>query len=298
MDEIIGLDEKIEVLGDGFIWSEGPVWVDNGEFLLFSDAPQNAIFKWKEGEGISEYLKPSGYTGSIVRGGEPGSNGLAIDGGGSLILCQHGDRKIARMLVSTQSPEPIYETLVGTFEGKKFNSPNDLAIHSNGDLYFTDPPYGLVLNMDDPTKEIPYQGIFRLDTDGEIHLMNKFLSRPNGIAISVNESKIYVGNSDSKSPTITEFLLDENGDFNEGNVFFDGSELLKEGLRGSFDGLKVRSDGYIFSTGPGGVLVLTPTGKHIGTISTGEGTSNCAFDTKENYLYITADAYLLRIKLK
>ncbi|GLR17060.1 SMP-30/gluconolactonase/LRE family protein [Portibacter lacus] len=297
MDNVIHPGTNIEVLGKGFVWSEGPLWIDEGQYLIFSDVPQNAIFKWKEGEGISAYLKPAGYTGEKERGGEPGSNGLALDQNGKLILCQHGDRRIAMMNADLDSPEPNFTSLVDLYKGEKFNSPNDLAIKSNGEIYFTDPPYGLVGNMKDPLKEIPFQGVYKVDGKGELTLLSKALSRPNGIAFSVDEKSIYVTNSDFSSAHITKFNLDTDGSFKDRKVFFNTSHLLNKGLKGVPDGIKVRSDDYVFTTGPGGVLVLTPEGKHLGTIVTGESTSNCAFDAQENYLYMTSDAYLLRIKL-
>src|SRR5215472_13315095 len=159
LDRLIGRDTKVEVLAEGFDWSEGPVWVKNGGFLLFSDVPQNFILKWKEGEGAREWLKPSGYTGREPRSGEMGSNGLTIDGEGQLVLCQHGDRRMARMEAPLSAPAAKFTTLADRYEGARFNSPNDAVFHSSGDLYFSDPPYGMLQQFDDPTREIPYQGV-------------------------------------------------------------------------------------------------------------------------------------------
>ncbi len=157
LDGILSSDSPLEILAEGYDWSEGPVWVESHDFLLFSDIPPNQIHKWDEENGASLYLTPSGYTGEVARKGEPGSNGLIIDPEGRLVLCQHGDRQVARLASNFDNPEPIYETIVGTYEGKRLNSPNDGTFKSNGDLYFTDPPYGLEGNVDDPAKEIPFR---------------------------------------------------------------------------------------------------------------------------------------------
>lgn len=291
-------DAKIEVLAEGFEWSEGPVWVEEGNFLLFSDIPQNSIFKWKEGEGKSLYLKPAGYTGKTERAGESGSNGLLLDANARLVLCQHGDRRIARMEAPLDKPASEFTSLGSTYNGMRFNSPNDATFHSNGDLYLTDPPYGLVNRMEDPAKEIPFQGVYKLDPKGEVTLMTKELKRPNGVALSKDESILYVANSDPKHPVIMAYSLDKNGNTGSGEIFFDAKHLMVNGAKGLPDGLKVGKSGTVFATGPGGVLVLSPEGKHLGTISTGEATSNCAFDKEETYLYATSDMYLVRVKLK
>src|SRR5947209_3937147 len=162
INELIDRDAKIEVLASGFAWSEGPVWVRDGGYLLFSDIPRNSIMKWSEAEGVSVFLKPSGYTGVTDYGREPGSNGLTIDPQGRLVACEHGDRRISRL-----EKDGGKRTLADNYMGKRLNSPNDLAYKSNGDLYFTDPPYGLPKNVEDPRKELEYQGVYRLSMDGK-----------------------------------------------------------------------------------------------------------------------------------
>ena len=299
IDAIIDPEAKIEVLAEGFDWSEGPLWIDDkdGGYLLFSDIPPNSIFKWKEGEGASLYLKPSGYTGKVKRDGEPGSNGLLLDSEGRLVLCQHGDRRMAVMDAPLDAPEPNFTTISDNYDGFLLNSPNDAVFHSNGDLYFTDPPYGLVGGMDSPIKQIPFQGVYRVDKLGKTHLLTPDITRPNGIAFSPDESVLYVSSSDGSNPILMAYNVQADGSIDEGSVFFDAMNLKKAGGKGSPDGLKVRSDGMIFTTCPGGVVILTPDGKHLGTISSGEATSNVALDEKGGYVYATSDMYLIRVKL-
>ncbi len=294
LDEIISPDVKIELLAEGFEWSEGPLWIEDGSFLLFSDVPMNTIYKWSENQGTEVYLQPSGYTGDIERGGEPGSNGLLLNDKGELVLCQHGDRRMAFMNAPLTDPLPKFVTIVSHYNGKKFNSPNDATFHSNGDLFFTDPPYGLVGKMDDPLKEIDFQGVYRYINNDSLVLITSELSRPNGIALSKDENHLFVANSDPENPVIMKYNLTEGG----GELFFDGTELQRKGLRGLPDGLKVNDRGIVFATGPGGVLILDEGGKHLGTIHTGQSVSNCAIGNNGEYLYATSDMYLVRVKLK
>ncbi len=295
--DLIDPDARIELLATGFTWSEGPVWVKDGNYLLFSDVPKNVIYSWKSSEGLTEYLRPSGFTGSKVVSREPGSNGLAIDASGSLILCQHGDRRLAKMKSTIDSPKPSFGTLVDAYKGKRFNSPNDLAIHSNGSIYFTDPPYGLAKLFDDPDKEIDFQGVYRLSPSGEITLLAKELITPNGIALSPDETKLYVAQSGKIQPVIMVYDLRSDGQIENGKVLFDMTERLKT-LVGSADGLKVDKEGNLFATGAGGLLILSDKGQHLGTIVTGERISNCAFGDDGRTLYMTSDMHLCRVKLK
>ncbi len=295
-DRLIAPDAAIEVLGEGFDWSEGPVWIEDQKMLLFSDIPPNSIFRWTEADGVQLYLKPSGYTGEIERTGEPGSNGLLLDPEGRLVLCQHGDRRVARYTGSWDDPSPQYETVVAHYDGKRFNSPNDATYHSNGDLYFTDPPYGLEGNVDDPAKEIPFQGVYRFDTDGGVTLLTDNMSRPNGIAFAPDFSTLYVANSDPDKAVWMAYPVKDDGTISDGRLLQDATALVGQ-EKGLPDGLKVHSDGTIFATGPGGVWVMDPSGKVLGKIKTGQATANCAFDTGYKHLYITADMYLMRVKL-
>ena len=293
MNAFFNQDSKIEILASGFEWSEGPVWVPQLNGLLFSDVPENKVFLWSPNKGLSVFLDPSGYTGAVSRTGESGSNGLTLDKNGHLILCQHGDRRVAK-LSSWSFEQPHYETLVDQFEGKRFNSPNDLVFSKEGTLFFTDPPYGLNQQDQDPQKELPHNGVYKLATDGSLSLITDRLERPNGIALSLDEKTLYVANSYATNPII--LAIDLSTTPYQSSVFFDGSELIKT-RKGLFDGLKVHSSGIIFATGPGGVLVLDPEGNHLGSIRTNGPTANCAFDPQEDYLYLTSDAVLGRIKL-
>lgn len=297
LDQIISKDAPIEIIAEGFEWSEGPLWIPDMDMLLFSDIPPNKIYQWSEEGGLQLYLTPAGYTGEVARAGEPGANGLLLDQEKRLVLCQHGDRRIARMEAPLVEPAPEFSTLAGTYQGNRLNSPNDIVMKSNGDLYFTDPPYGLEKGVDDPAKEIPFQGVYRLDGEGALHLLTKELSRPNGIAFSADERILYVANSDPANPVVMAYEVQENGDIANGRIFFDAS-VLAETARGLPDGLKVNSEGTIFATGPGGVMILNKEGQHLGTIKTGQPTANCALNEDESILYITANMYLMRVRLR
>ncbi|MFK7979885.1 MAG: SMP-30/gluconolactonase/LRE family protein [Saprospiraceae bacterium] len=295
INDLIAKDAKIEVLADGFTWTEGPLWVEDGQYVLFSDIPPNRIMKWSEKEGLSLYLTPSGYTGKIERAGEPGSNGLILDAAGNLVLCQHGDRRMAKMTTSIDNPQPQFETIIDKYEGKRFNSPNDAVYDSQGNLYFTDPPYGLAGNVEDPAKEIPFQGVYRYSKDGQLSLISAKITRPNGIGLSPDERTLYVACSDPKAATWTAFTLNENGTVANERLFHDATGNKEKGLP---DGLKVDRKGNIWATGPGGVWVFNPAGEVLGKIKTGEATSNCALDADQSTLYMTCDDYLMRIPVK
>jgi gluconolactonase len=297
LDRLLEPQARIEVLAQGYDWSEGPIWVKNGGFLLFSDVPQNVVYRWKQGEGAKPYLKPSGYTGSEPRGGEMGSNGLTLDSTGHLVLCQHGDRRVARMDAPLTKPDAKFETLADRYEGKRFNSPNDLVFKSNGDLYFTDPAYGMPKQWDDPGREMSYAGVFRRTRDGVVTLLTRDMTRPNGLAFSPDEKRLYVAQSDADAAIWRVFDVNADGTIGNSRVLFDATSLTKT-RQGLPDGLKIDVNGNLFATGPGGVLIISPEGKHLGTILTGQATANCAFGDNGRSLYITADMYLMRVKLK
>jgi gluconolactonase len=290
LDALVPRDAVIEVLAEGFRWSEGPVWDRARGRLLFSDVPKNVVHAWSEKDGTTTFLEPSGYTGPEGGGGrEPGANGLAFDGQGRLVLCQHGDRRISRL------ESGRFVTLADRFEGKRFNSPNDLVVAADGAIYFTDPPYGLTKTFDDPGREIGWNGVYRLAPDGRVSVLVKDLRAPNGIGLSPDGRTLYVGQSDGDRPVVMAYALAPDGTVSNGRVFFDTTPLRKNGP-GAPDGLKVDRDGNVFTTGPGGVLVLTPKGEHLGTIATGVPTANLAFGDDGGTLYITANDKLCRVR--
>jgi gluconolactonase len=287
LDKIIAKDAVIETLCQGFQWSEGPVWDETENRLLFSDVPQNTIYSWREGDKEAVvFMKPSGYTGVAEVNASGGSNGLAFDAKGQLILCEHGDRRISYL-----TPEGGKRTLVDHYGGKRFHSPNDLVIAKNGTIFFTDPPYGL---PNETFRELDVNGVFRVGADGVAHLLVKDLDRPNGIALSPDESILYVAQSHKPRAVIMAYPLAKGGDVGEGNVFFDTKNLDGPGLP---DGLKVSDKGIVFTTGPGGVLILNAEGKLLGRILCGRSTANVGFGPDQKSLYITSKDRVLRVKL-
>lgn len=292
LDKLIAKDAKIEVLAGGFEWSEGPVWAPrDGGYLLFSDIPNNKIVKWVEGKGASTFLQPSGYTGLGSYGREPGSNGLAIDPDGNLTMCEHGDRRVSRMTWDGGK-----RTLVDNFEGKRLNSPNDLCWSKDGHLYFTDPPYGLPKGWESPTRELDFCGVYRLSKDGKLTVIDKTLPRPNGVALSPDGRTLYVAQSESSAAIVRKYPVAQDGTVGEGSLFFDATQLAKD-HPGLPDGLAVDKDGNVWTTGPGGVLVVSPEGKLLGRILTGELTANCCFGGEDGTtLYMTADMWFCRIQ--
>lgn len=293
-DRLVAPDAVVELLAEKkFQWSEGPVWDARNSRVLFSDIPRNMIWEWSEAGGLKEFLQPSGYTGSEpFTGREPGSNGLAFNEAGELILCQHGDRRLARWSGGK------FVTVVDKYRGKRLNSPNDLVIKSNGDVYFTDPPYGLPKGADDPAKELDFQGVYRLSAAGELTLLTRELSRPNGLAFSPDERTLYVANSDSSKAIVMAYPVKSDGTLGAGKIFFDATKAAQEKQPGLPDGLKVSRDGTIWATAPGGVLVYSAAGKHLGTLATGVPTANVTFGDDGSSLYITADKNLARVKTK
>ncbi len=313
LDALIDPAARPEVLAEGFVWSEGPLWIADagggGGSLLFSDVPRDSIYRWREddarwreNDGLSLWLRPSGYTGDVPRGGEPGSNGLALDAAGRLVLCQHGDRRLARLDAPLDrplaGPRPVFETLADRHDGRRFNSPNDLAVARDGAVYFTDPPYGLAGGPDDPAREIPIHGIYRRAPDGAVTLLTGELSRPNGVALSPDERTLYVANSDPGRALWMAYDLAPDGSLGAGRVLFDATAWVGDKRPGLPDGLKVDRLGNLFATGPGGVLIFSPAGEHLGTVRTGRPTANCAFGGDGSTLYMTAGDALMRIPLR
>jgi gluconolactonase len=293
LDRLLAPDARLEVLGSGIAWAEGPVWIKDGGYLLFSDIPRNSVMKWKEGEGLTVFLKPSGYTGLGPYSAEPGSNALLLDSEGRLVSCEHGDRRIS---VLTKGGGK--RTLVDNYQGKRLNSPNDGVFKSNGDLYFTDPPYGLPKQADDPSREMDFSGVFRVSkAGGAVTLLTRDMTRPNGIAFSPDEKTLYVANSDPAHAVWMAFPVNADGTLGTGRVFADVTAMGKDNP-GLPDGMKVDRAGNLFATGPGGIHVFTPEGKRLGRIDTGQRTANCNWGDDGSTLYITADSYLCRLRTK
>ena len=297
LDAIIPKDAKIEHIATGLTWAEGPLWVASEKMLLCSDVKMDKIYKWTEEEGISVFIEPSGFTGATTDSREKGSNGLVLNPDGDLVMCQHGNRQIARMDASLKSPASKFIPIVDNYKDKKFNSPNDLIYDSKGNLYFTDPPYGLSeAIMNDPKKELDFQGIYKYTNTNELILMSSQVSRPNGLALSPDESKLYIANTDENEAQWLAF--DVKSDTLIGKkVIYDATSLIgKE--QGFPDGLKVDQYGNIFTAGPGGIWIFSKEFKLLGKIKSGFWSSNCNFDEDHSTLYITADDHLLRVKLK
>ncbi|MEO6316272.1 MAG: SMP-30/gluconolactonase/LRE family protein [Chitinophagaceae bacterium] len=297
LDAIIDSTAKLEVIAEGFDWSEGPIWIEKQQMLLFSDVPKNIIYKWTEAKGKEIYLTPSGYTGTIPRGGEIGSNGLTLNKAGQLAICQHGNRQIAFMNAPLTAPKPVFVVLTNNYKGKKFNSPNDLVFNNKGELFFTDPPYGLEKNMDDPLKELPFQGIFKRKKNGQVVLLTDSISRPNGLAISPDGKTLIIANSDPAKPYWYAFDLTAGNRLSRPRIFYDASTAAKT-EPGMPDGLKIDTKGNVYATGPGGVWIFDKYGVLLGKIKFDALTSNCVLSADEKTIYITADMYVLRVKLR
>jgi gluconolactonase len=291
-DRLVPAGARLEKIVDDHGWAEGPVWVRDGGYLLFSDVVKNRIYRWKEGEGESVVLDPSGYTGAApFTGPEPGSNGLALDPDGELVFAQHGDRRISR-----RESDGHIVPLVERYQGKRINSPNDLVFSSRGDLYFTDPPFGLPHTFDDPAKEQPFQGVYRLARDGALTLLTSELRAPNGIAFSPDERTLYVSNADRSRLVWMAYPVQPDGRLGVGRVLFDGTRAFAA-RRGTADGMKVDSDGNIYGAGPGGVYVFTPSGELLGWFDFGGNVGNVAWGEDGRTLFIAANAAVYRVRL-
>jgi gluconolactonase len=297
LDSIIKTTALPEIIAEGLGWSEGAVWIENNKMLLFSDIPGNTIFKWTPEKGKELYLSPSGYTDSIQRGGETGSNGLILDKDGNLVLCQHGNRQMARMEATIDKPAAKYITLAGQYNGKKFNSPNDAVYNSAGELFFTDPPYGLEKNMDDPKKEIAFQGVYKVKTNGEVVLMTDSITRPNGIAFMPGQRTLLIANSDPDKPNWYAMELGSGDTVLSTRIFYSAAGYDKN-LKGGCDGMKVDSKGNVFATGPGGVWIFNSQGKLLGKLKLDEASSNIALSPDEKTMYVTNDMYVLKFVMR
>ncbi len=288
LDAIVPADYHIEKLADGFAFTEGPVWVRDGSYLLFSDLRSNRIHRWDEADGLSTF-DDAVFEGDPEGRGSVGSNGLNLDSEGRLLLLEHGNRQISRI-----EADGSLTVLVDNYQGRRLNSPNDSAIRSDGWIYFTDPPYGLAGLEEDPARELDFNGIYRLSPDGETELLESGQSRPNGIAFSPDERTLYVANSDAANKVWMAYDVLDDGTLANGRVFFD---VNGEDAEGAADGLKVDEAGNIFATGPGGVWIFDSTGKHLGTIQPDEVPANVAWGDDGSTLYMTARTGLYRIRL-
>ena len=292
VDALVPPGARLEKIADDHGWAEGPVWVRDGGYLLFSDVVKNAIYRWKDGEGERVLLPRSGYAGARpFEGREPGSNGLAIDPDGRLVFCQHGERRIVR-----READGRLTVLADRYRGRRLNSPNDLVFRSNGDLYFTDPPFGLPGSYADPGKELAYQGVYRLTSDGALTLLTSELSGPNGIAFSPDERTLYVSNADPERLAWMAYPVNADGSLGAGRVFYDGTTKFA-GRPGTADGLKVDAQGNLFAVGPGGVYVFAPDATLLGWIDFGGNVGNVAWGEDGSTLFVAANAAVYRVRL-
>jgi gluconolactonase len=295
LDAVVAPGAAIAQLAEGFIWAEGPVWVRDGGYLLFSDVPGNVMHRWSEADGVTTFLSPSGYDGPPTDAfAEPGSNGLALDASGALLVCDHGNRALARVDLATRAKT----ILLDRYQGQRFNSPNDLAVAKSGAIYFTDPTYGLKGRNASPLRELSFNGVYRRLPDGAVELLDDSLSFPNGIALSPDERRLYVSISDPEGPRLMVYDLDADGLPTARAVFFDATSLRAAGGLGLPDGLCLDTEGRLYATGPGGVLVLTPEGQLIGVIETGTAIANCAFGEDGRTLFLASNHTLARVRLK
>jgi len=293
---LINKDAKVEIIAEGFQFTEGPFWFDKEKMLLFSDVPANTIYKWTEAKGKEVYLTPGGYTDTAKRGGFMGPNGLFLSGDGKLLICQHGDRRIAKMNAPLTAPKAKFITVAGEYDGKKLNSPNDLFLTASGDLYFTDPSYGFERGARDPKKELPYQGLYKMDKAGHISLLIDSIEQPNGIGILPGGKTLLVSNSDARKKKWYAYDIAPNGSLTNARLFYDVSN--EKGM-GGCDGFKIDKAGNVFAAGPGGIWIFTKAGKLIGKIKLdGVTAANCALTPDGKTIFITATNYLLRVKMR
>jgi len=291
-DDVIAPGTEAEVLASGFQWAEGPVWDPRSASLFFSDVVANTLYRWREGEGARVFLKPSGYTGAApFAGREPGSNGLAFDLEGRLVICEHGNRRVTRL-----EADGSRTLLADRYAGRRLNSPNDVFVAPNGDLYLTDPPFGLPGGFDDPAKELPFQGVFRLRAGAqELELVTDQVRAPNGVSLSPRGERLYVSNADRANPVWLAFPVGADGSVGAARVIFDATPWVKQGLAGVPDGLEVDAAGHIFAAAPGGVHVLAPDGTRLGTLWTGVATGNV--HVAGAVLFVAANDTVYRVPL-
>ena len=287
LDALVPADARIEKLADGFVFTEGPVWIRSESRLLFSDVRANTIYQWTEAEGASTFIDPV-FEGDVTGRRSISSNGLTLDAEGRLIICEHGNRLISRL-----EADGTRTTLVDRYQGRRLNSPNDAVYSTDGWLYFTDPPYGLEGLEESPMRELDFNGIYRLSPDGELELLYADQTRPNGIALSPDERTLYVANSDANDKVWYAYDLGDDGLSNP-RIFYDVNDQTAPGAA---DGMTVDLAGNIFATGPGGVWIFAPDGTHLGTIQLDEVVANAGWGDDGRTLYMTASTGLYRIRL-
>ena len=306
LDAIVPAGAKLEKLGTCCKWTEGPVWIHAG-YLLFADIPGNRIMKWTPAGGISVFMHPTGFLGQEAYGGpESGSNGMTLDRRGRLTIAGHAQRDVYRLESLAKGAK--ITLLAEKYQGKRQSSPNDLVYRSDGSLYFTDPPYGLPTQGDkDPLKELAFNGVYRIPKalthppgappdDARLELLIKDLTRPNGIAFSPDEKYLYIAVSDPDHKVWMRYDVQKDGSVTNGKVFYDATSDKADGLP---DGMKLDQKGNIYSAAPGGVYIISPEGKHLGTIKMPEKTANLNWGGPDaRTLYITASTSLYRIRLE
>jgi len=279
---------RMEKLADGFSWTEAPVWLPAEHALLFADMINNRICKWKDGEGVSTFMEESGGKPGPVKVYNPGSNGMILDKDGQLLICQHSDRRIARL----DADGHTLHTVVDRYEGKRLNSPNDLVFDADGNLFFTDPTYGLPQDSD---SELGFCGVYRLRPDGTLSLLSKDFAKPNGIGISPDGKTLYASDSENGQLAIYSFALNKDGTVGPRKLFWDAMPFAKE-RPGATDGMTIDAQGKVWTSGPGGIYVLSPEGTLLAKLNTGEPTANCVFGGEDGKtLFIMANHTLVRI---
>lgn len=295
LEKLLPRNTRIEIIGSGFQHIEGPLWVKDSNMLLFSDTKARTIYRWQEIKGISKFLQNEGYTGRMPYSEEPGTNGLALTQKNELLICEHGDRRIASYPLNGKYG---LRTLTDNYEGTRYNSPNDIIVKKDGTIYFTDPPYGLPSKQTDGTKETKQNGLYCITKEGKVKLLVDSLIYPNGIAFTFDEKQLYVAVSDSIHPHILVYDIEGDGNVTNSRLFFDASFLPREDLTQRTDGLKTDTEGNVWASGPGGILIINSQGKLLGNIHTGEVIANCAWGDDGSSLYITGNTFLYRVKTK